>query len=160
MITQSELREALHYSPKTGGFTRRKRTGPSTKVGERAGCKISTGHIHIKILGSRYYAHRLAWLYMTGAWPKGEIDHKNGVRDDNSWGNLRDGTHSFNLQNQKRAQRSNSTGYLGVSPRGGRFIATIWVGGKNRVLGKFATPESAHKAYIAAKRELHEGNTL
>ena len=162
MITQSELKKVLRYDPKTGEFTRLVRTGPTTQPGQLAGCKISTGHIHIKILGHRYYAHRLAWLYMTGSWPTGEIDHKNGIGDDNHWENLRDCTHSFNLQNQRKANRNNRTGYLGVSPspHGKGFIATIFINGKNKNLGKYETAEQAHQIYISAKRRFHSGGTL
>lgn len=36
----------------------------------------------------------------------------------------------------------------------------IFADGRTRVLGTFETPEAAHTAYVAAKRQLHEGCTL
>ena len=39
-------------------------------------------------------------------------------------------------------------------------IATISVGGRQSYLGTFATPEEAHAAYLAEKREKHQGCTL
>lgn len=159
-LTQARLQELLHYDPDTGVFTRRVWTGPNVKVGSVAGCKIRSGHIHIKLCGKRYYAHRLAWLYMTGTWPILSIDHINGIADDNRFSNLRVVTHSVNLQNLRRARKDNRSGMIGVHERGGKFRATIRVGGKNISLGTFASADAAHDAYVNAKRRLHPGSTL
>ena len=97
---------------------------------------------------------------MTGEWPDGYIDHGNGVRTDNRWANLRAGDRSFNMQNQRRARRDNTTGWLGVSRVKSRFEAAIQVRGRRFRLGRFDTPEAAHAAYLTAKRKLHEGCTL
>ena len=108
-----------------------------------------------------YSAHRLAWLYVHGAWPTGQIDHINGDRGDNRISNLRDVTPALNTQNQRRAARSNkSSGLLGVTANRGRWLAQISIGGKSRNLGRYATPEEAHAVYVAAKRVLHAGCTL
>ncbi|MCK9994454.1 MAG: hypothetical protein Dbin4_02974, partial [Alphaproteobacteria bacterium] len=98
-LTQSRLKELLHYDPDTGVFTRRVQTSSNARVGDVAGCLHPEGYRHIQIDGKRYAAHRLAWLYMTGEWPTNQLDHLNGVRDDNRWGNLREATHGQNQQN-------------------------------------------------------------
>jgi hypothetical protein len=54
----------------------------------------------------------------------------------------------------------NKVGLLGVSAAGNRWRATIVVNGKQKHLGCFATPEEAHTAYLAAKREWHRGCTV
>lgn len=59
------------------------------------------GYLESKIFDKLYKLHRLIWLWMTGEWPKYEIDHINGVRNDNRWINLRDVTHRENMMNQK-----------------------------------------------------------
>ena len=41
-----------------------------------------------------------------------------------------------------------------------KYLAQIGVSGKQRVLGRFNSLEEASNAYLAAKRELHEGNQL
>ena len=97
---------------------------------------------------------------MTGAMPAGDVDHINGNRADNRWCNLRDVSRTLNNQNQRRAQKDNETGLLGVSPHRGRFKAQIRVNGKVRNLGLFDSPEVAHKVYLAHKRLMHPGNTL
>jgi hypothetical protein len=109
--------------------------------------------------GHRYPAHRLAWLYMTGEWP-GEVDHINGKKDDNRWANLRDISHAANSQNVRVAQVNNRCGVLGVKPLRDKFQARICVARKTIHLGTFLTTSEAHAAYVAAKRELHEGCTL
>lgn len=60
------------------------------------------------IHGYHYKASRLAWLYMTGEWPKYEMDHINHVKDDNRWVNLRDVTPAENCANR--------TGIFAISP--------------------------------------------
>jgi len=92
-ITQEELKRLLHYNPKTGIFRWKKIAGKTTSRGYRV----------IKINKKRYYAHRLAFLYMTGEFPslKGGkvVDHKNQKKDDNWWRNLRVVTSSTNSKN-------------------------------------------------------------
>jgi HNH endonuclease len=49
----------------------------------------SDGYRVIEIDETEYFAHDLAWLWMTGEFPKGQIEHINGIKDDNRWCNLR-----------------------------------------------------------------------
>lgn len=163
-ITAPRLRELLHYEPEAGVFTWLSAAGARgrIKAGTVAGTKRRDGYIQIQIEGAIYTAHRLAWLYMTGEWPSGGLDHKHGVRDDNRWSELRAATQLQNLQNLRRAKSNNRTGLLGVSVvgRGGKFKSEIQAGGKKSHLGYFGTPEAAHAAYLEAKAVLHEYQTL
>lgn len=159
-VTYERLRELLAYSKKTGVFTWKCPTSRKHKCGDVAGSRVGHRYIHIEIDGRSYGAHRLAWLYVRGVWPSGQIDHKNGVRDDNRFDNLRDGSRSFNQQNQRKAQSRNMTGFLGVSRSGKRFKARIVVASAQRQIGTFDTPEEAHRAYVQAKRRLHAGGCL
>jgi len=168
MIELERMREHLAYDPETGRFTWVKPTSTRNRVGARAGNRSGRfgrdGYRQIEIFGQRYYAHRLAWLYMTGREPVGVIDHIDGDRDNNAFANLRDVSVLLNMQNMKRPATTNKSGYLGVcKPRGrkdGKFVAHIKVDGKTKFLGSFEDPESAHNAYVAAKRLLHQGCTL
>lgn len=157
MLTAERLREVLHYEPQTGVFTRLVRTSHNMRVGDVAGTRLKAGYIQVGIDGKNYYAHRLAFLYMTGKWPEHEADHRGGDRADNRWQNLRDATRSLNQQNLRAPQRNNSTGRLGVRLIGGKFAAVIYANGKARHLGTFADPDTAHAAYVKAKRALHAG---
>lgn len=159
-MNQDRLKEMLIYDPTTGVFRWRVRPNGRICVGDEAGNVHVKGYRYIQLDRRLYFAHRLAWLYMTGEWPKGQVDHKNARRDDNRWKNLRDVTREVNAQNRRTASVKNSAGLLGVSKHYGKFQATIFVGGKNRHLGTFVTAETAHAAYVGAKRRLHEGNTL
>ena len=158
-LTAERLREVLSYDPETGVFTWFAARG-SGKVGSVAGCLAKDGYRVIRIDRQRYLASRLVWLYTTGSWPKFEIDHKNGIRDDDRWVNLRDVTRSENQQNLRRALSNSTTGFLGVSRHQGNFQAQIRLDGKSRYLGTFSTPEEAHAAYLNAKRGLHQTCTI
>ena len=158
-LTSERLRELLHYEPSTGSFTWRK-AWPRMPVGSLAGHRTGLGYWRIKVEGGNYLAHRLAWLYMTGHWPPGDIDHIDTDSLNNRWENLRSVTEHENLQNQRRAHRNNKVGVLGVSKFSWGCVSRIRVNGRDVRLGTFATVEEAHQAYLAAKRLHHPGNTL
>lgn len=159
-LTADRLREILAYDPETGVFTWKVRTANCVRVGDVAGSFDDKGYIKIKIDGRMHKAHRLAWLYVHGVWPKSGIDHVNSVRDDNRSANLREATQAENMQNERVSRSNNKTGFLGVAPSYGKFQAQIWVGGKKMHIGTFDTPEEAHAAYLAAKREFHPFGTI
>lgn len=136
MLTQSRLKELLHYCPDTGVFTRL--TGNNrVKVGSIAGCLAGLGYSQIRIDRKKYYSHRLAFLYIEGAFPKNNTDHINGVKADNRWSNLRAVTQAENLRNQKK-RNTNTSGIMGVHRHKGKWVAQIKVGGKLLYLGFFA----------------------
>lgn len=105
----THLKEILNYNPETGIFTWKSRR-PRIRVGQIAGSKNNERYVNIKIDGILYKAHRLAWLYMTGEWPKDQIDHINGIRDDNRFCNLREVTNASNQWN-KTHNKNNKAGY-------------------------------------------------
>lgn len=160
-LTAQELRELLHYDPETGVFTWLKRRG-SRAGGSIAGSPHEDGYIQIGVLGRLYGAHRLAWVYMHGLFPTGDVDHIDGVRSNNKIKNLRDVSRSVNLQNQRKPRSDNTSGFLGITlnVRTNTWCARIQSNGKQRNLGYFKTQEEAHNAYLAAKRLHHLGCTI
>ena len=152
--THERVREALSYNPETGVFTWLVRASTKIRVGDVAGSSAE-GYWRIKLDGKTYRAHQLAWLYMTGAWPTHEVDHINGVRDDNRWVNLRDVPRLTNQWNTVAPQRSSTTGVRGVERSKDGWTARIRVNGCRKYLGRFATIEEASAAYWAAKAEYH-----
>lgn len=167
-IDVAYVRDALSYDQGTGVFVWRIRSDMPNNwnarfPGKTAGRVMPNGYRTIKIKDRSYLAHRIAWLYVNGQWPSGDIDHINGVRDDSRIENLRDVHSAVNTQNQRSAHRTNkSTGLLGVTidKRWGKFTASISVDGKKRYIGVFSCPKDAHRAYIEAKRKFHEGCTI
>lgn len=144
MITQKELKSILHYDPVTGILTWLKRLSYSIKVNDEAGCADKDGYINIGIKGKLYKAHRLAWLYMTGFFPKEDIDHINHITGDNSFKNLRAVSHAENLKNQK-LHKNNISGYTGIYQSKGdkKWEVEIKVDGKTKYLGRFRNLEEA-----------------
>lgn len=163
ILTAEKLRTLLEYDPTTGNF-RYLKSLQGRNPGDLAGNQDQSGYRMHEILGRKYRAHRLAWLYMTGEWPPSNIDHINGSRGDNKWGNLRLASGAINAQNLRKAHKRNQTGLLGVSVKKGHgnkpFGAKIRANGKYIHIGYFRTPEEAHGAYVEAKRRLHQGCTL
>ncbi len=154
------LRELLHYDPQTGVFTWKVAVAQCIAIGDVAGGLRTDGYLAIKLAGKSYFAHRLAWRYVRGRWPKKHVDHWNGRRADNRFTNLREATKAQNAQNVRKAYANNQSGFLGVGADKNRWRARIRIDGHLCSLGYFNTPEAAHAAYLAAKRQLHPFNTL
>jgi len=160
-ITQECLKELVEYCPETGIFTRKISCRRISKGGI-VGSTNGRGYSCVQLDKVKYAAHRLAWFYVYGEWPKNEIDHINGVRLDNRFCNLRAATTTENAQNKNRCLKNNVSGYLGVSQLSAkkRFKAAIVVNKKQIYIGEFKTADEAHAAYLEAKRRLHPNCTI
>ncbi len=112
-LTQADLKNILSYDKSSGNFTWLVSRSRLTKIGDIAGFLHSSGYVHIKIRNMSYKAHRLAFLYMDGYFPEHSVDHKNGLKSDNRWANLRHVTRSCNMQNRSVFKGSKS-GFTGV----------------------------------------------
>jgi AP2 domain len=149
MLTQAELKRIWHYDPDTGLFTRLIKTNKTQPIGDVANCHDKDGYI---VIGVDKKA-----LYMTGEWPKGQIDHKFGIRDDNRWSELRDATPSINQQNRRVLDKRNKSGYQGVSwdKRSNKWRAYIAVNNKLIHLGHFDNVHEAGAYRLQKKKEIH-----
>lgn len=161
-ISLEHLKSVLSYDRKTGIFKNKSIRSQSTKVGHVAGSLTPKGYVKIKIKGRGYAAHQLAIFYVTGVWPE-QVDHKNGVKDDNRYANLRVADSHINAQNKKFAMKGSASGLLGAH-RGGwkkrRWVSAITTEGETLYLGIYKTAEEAHEVYKKAKRKLHKGCTI
>lgn len=157
MLTIDRLKELLHYDPLSGLFIRKVgRSGPRSRVGDFAGSSQTGGYAKIFVDSVIYKSHRLAWFYHHGEWPKGEVDHINGIKSDNRIANLRDVSRSQNRMNVG-VYASNKAGIRGVSWSAGnsKWRAQIQVMGKKISLGYYATIEDANASYQAAAKKYH-----
>lgn len=108
MITHSFVKELLHYDPETGIFRWKVALTNSVGVGLVAGTLGSRGYWHIRIGGTTYASHRLAWFYVHGEWPTQVIDHIDRDRSNNRIANLRDVSLSDNNRNRTVKEKTKS----------------------------------------------------
>jgi hypothetical protein len=154
-ITHEQVLKALDYDPETGiFFWKVSRCG--VRKGSVAGCKNKEGYWKIGIGGTVVLAHRLAFFYMTGAWPDKDIDHKNCDKLDNRWNNIREATRAQNVCNTG-LKANNTSGYKGViwSAVHNKYVARITVKKIRKTIGYFSNIEDAAQAYKNASTMLH-----
>jgi len=150
LLTRDRLKEVLVYFPTTGRFRWRVRQGLMSP-GREAGTASPEGYHSIQVDGVRYLSHRLAWLYVYGEHPTGEIDHLNRKRTDNRIVNLDQRPHPQNMWN---ASTRNPSGFTGVYRQGAKWKAEITTNGKKYYLGSYDTKDQAAAAYRCAARLL------
>jgi hypothetical protein len=155
-LTQERLKQVLRYEPETGLFYWVEHK-MNRKIGWFGGATNRDGYLQIMINKRCYGAHRLAWLYVHGVWPDKDIDHINGVRDDNRIENIRLASKSENQQN-RTSNKNNKSGISGVSwhKAAKKWRAYICVNYKIKHLGLFEEFDKAKECYLAAKAELHK----
>jgi hypothetical protein len=160
MLTHAEVLELISYDPVSGLFTVRQATccrpvgqimNCNQRHAQRSGRKVRRSFVSLRGLGS-VPAGRLAWFYMTGEWPKGEIDHRDNDGWNQAWMNLRESSRSQNQANTRR-YKSNSSGKKCVFPSGRKakpWRAQIQKDKRRLSLGYFETRDAAHAAYVQA----------
>lgn len=143
----SLLNERLSYEKETGYFRWLINRGGKARAGCIAGKRNSAGHVQIMVGDKLYLAHRLAWLAEYGRWPT-EIDHINGIKNDNRLCNLREATRIQNLANRP-APKNNTSGMKGVSwhKKQRQWVAGMTINGKKKYLGGFDDAKEAQRAF-------------
>lgn len=141
MLTQTELKKILRYDPEAGLFfwavdTYRSKRG---SVAGTLSALTRRKDINYRVIGvnrRNYLAHRLAFLYMTGSFPDGVVDHINHDSSDNRWANLRKVTPTDNNRNT-RMHHDNKSGICGVWLDRERWVAKIGVNSSQICIGRF-----------------------
>lgn len=144
----------MHYDPETGVLTWLVDRGGVARAGTEAGA-LSVGYVRPMVDGRRYLAQRLIWFYMTGGWPKSQVDHIDRTRANNRWKNLREATKKQNGENRGLHRRSTS-GFRGVSwdKKLQKFRARISHNGTPIFLHGHDTIIDAVAARLRAERKL------
>jgi hypothetical protein len=154
-LTGKRLRELLNYDPKTGEFHWLPR--PGNPAASKLAGHEADGYWRIRFDGRNHAAARLAWLYVKGRLPKGDVDHRDGNGLNNRIDNLRAcRTKAQNRQNQKMPQRQSSHP-VGCCWIEGRRKWQVYIGANRKrvFVGLFDSHASAERAYRDAAAELH-----
>lgn len=156
-VNKKLLDELFDYNEDTGIVIWKKSRSPRIKIGTPVKYVNKFGYIQVRLEGKLWMLHRLIWLMQIGDFPKGEIDHIDGNRSNNSWNNLRDVSKSQNMQNRRGPDKDSKTGVLGVTfdRQRNKYRAQLTINGI-KVLNKiFNTPEEAGNAYKQAKENYY-----
>lgn len=139
------------YDPESGKFTWLCPPCSRLKPGDPMGSIVTKGYRRLQLGGTTYAAHRIAWLVVHGRWPTHQIDHINGIPDDNRIINLREATNAQNIMNTRR-RSDNISGHRGVSWHRAmkKWVARIAVDKKIIWLGAFRRKDDAISAYLLA----------
>lgn len=145
-LTQEELKQKLHYDPKTGIFTwliapkRGGFAGKKINVGSQAGAPSGKDKNHrIGIDGKVYFAQHLAWLYMEGYWAEHPIIFKDSDKLNLIWSNLQVKSLSCIMQS-RQFKKKNKSGYTGIKrSTSNKWVSVIKVNNKQYTLGAYST---------------------
>jgi hypothetical protein len=143
LIEPFSMRDKFKYDPDTGDIISVE-TGLSVV---QAPEEMADAYCSVKFGRTYFMAHRLAWYLQTGSWPPDEIDHKNRVKSDNRWSNLRDASGGRNVYNRPQLRREKRIGGRGIQPHRGGYIVTFQHQKQRRNFGWFRTKSEAMAAY-------------
>jgi hypothetical protein len=128
----------LSYDPETGNFIRKISLPNSChKKGDLVGSIDKNGYLVTSIDNKKYFLSNLAFLFMLGYLPENGVDHKNRIRSDNRWSNLREVSKQCQSRNQK-IPITNKSGVKGISKtKHGKWLVNIKINGKTYNLGAY-----------------------
>ena len=154
MISPEKLRSLLEYDPASGRLFWKHRKGNASFNKKFAGkealnYKTRCGYLRGTVLGQQVLAHIAAFAISTRSWPEGQIDHRNGVRDDNRFTNLRITTVRGNAKNRKARWKTSGLP-AGVTQDKEKFRSRITIDGRIKNIGSFNCPTKAHLSYLDA----------
>jgi len=154
MLTQEKLHQLFEYQD--GVLIRKITTCPTAKKGMKINSIEPRGYVVVNIQEKSYKVHRLIYMMFYGFMPK-MIDHIDGNKQNNKIENLREATHTQNLQNRPK-YKSNTSGYKGVSfhKKTKKWQASIRINNKQNYLGLFKTPLDAYEVYCKEAKKYHK----
>ena len=156
MIDQETVKKLFHYDAESGMLLWRNGNGRNVKPWQQAKALNGHGYYTAKVNGKNYLVHRLAWLYVHGAFPKHDIDHKNRIRNDNRLCNLRAVSRTDNCQNISLPSH-NKSGHIGISwfALQKKWTVYVKVNKKNKWLGNYKNLDDAIAARKAGEKQYY-----
>jgi hypothetical protein len=148
-LSIAEIQSLFKYDPHTGELRKKTNNGLFKAVN----AINAHGYIYVNIGYKNYKAHRIIFM-LNGIDPKGWlVDHIDGNRTNNRWGNLRLVTPTDNCRNRSLPS-NNKTGVMGLIkvPRGWRAVITSNC--VQQVIGVYTSVDEAMKARKKAEKEL------
>ena len=139
--------DSVEYDPNTGAIFSKYFKNPKPTTRECKGYRIILQRGNGKCIS--YYSHIIAYIKMTGNIPNGQIDHINGVKNDNRWSNLRVVSRSANQQNRSEHRRGKK---IGISYSKGAWVVYVphhFLTHRSHdqiYLGRFSTQKQAEEA--------------
>ncbi len=155
-LTAERLRTLVDYCPETGVMrwkVKRWRAMPGDACGTP-----SRGGLRVCIEQRDYLVHRIAWLFVHGRWPEGDIDHVDGNPTNNRINNLRVCNQLENQQNRSaRGSKRNTSGHACVSWDAHRRAWMVRIRGNGRTYfgGRFSSLDEAVEARDRLKAKVH-----
>lgn len=145
----------FHYDAETGRLSWKERPEQASWntrwAGKEALTALNHGYRRGLLFRRSVYAHQVIWKMMTGV-DAPELDHIDGNKLNNAWKNLRAALGGANQKNSSR-RRDNTSGQVGVTKRGEKWIAQIGIAKSTKHLGIFDTYEQAVAARKTGERE-------
>lgn len=138
-LTHDALKHMLDFDPAVGIFVWKNPQSNVVKVGEIAGVIAANGRRYINVGGEKHMAHRLAWFYIHGEWPAGDVKNANGNYDDCREENLVHQTRQETATN-RRVNAASKSGHAGITwdSRRNKWQVHITQDYKQVALGYFA----------------------
>ena len=166
-LTQELLKSMLFYNPDDGVFTwcerdvkwfktQRDCNAWNTRYSNKEAGSLNKKrmYITIHIFKKRYSCHHLAYFYMTGKWPKEDIDCIDGDYTNVRFNNIRECSRSDTRYKTIKPIGNNELIGAHFHKKTGKYTSAIKSNGKVTILGLFNTQEEAHQAYVEAKRQI------
>lgn len=155
-MDKNRIKECLEYNPDTGEFFWKISKKGSSGKGSNPGTLTKKGYVDVCIDGRKYGLHRIAFVLMDKELPE-NVDHKNGIKSDNRWCNLRPASVRENSFNYKGTGSLSKYKNVYFDPRGKKkwFVRVTDLSGKKISCGYFFTAEEANEEAKKQRKILH-----
>lgn len=148
-ITREEVLWHFHYDRPNGKLYWKNhwdKTSLAKFKGKEANTKDNHGYLRVMINYTAWSIHRLVYFLETDTWPE-IIDHINGDKTDNRFGNLKSSDARKNMQNMYLHREGKLVG-THFAKNVGRWRSLIRINKKLIHLGLFDTELEAHQRYV------------